>query len=312
MISKSAKIYISGHTGLVGSALVRKYKKEGYTNLLLITHKELDLTDARRVFDLFKRERPEYVIVSAARVGGIVPNMTYPADFMYETLMMETNIIWAALKFHVKKLLYISCGCSYPTAAKQPMKEKYVLTGPPESTNEGFAVAKIAGIKLTEKINIQYERNFISCIPANTYGVGDHFGKNRSHVIPALIKRLCEAKINEIASVTLWGSGKAKREFIYVDDLANGVFLIMRKYNDQACINIGSGEAVSIKKLAYTIKKAVNYKGEIKFDATKPEGMKIRMLSSDRIRRLGFRPITNLEKGIKNTLDYYLGTLRQK
>lgn len=312
MIPKSGKIYIAGHGGLVGSALVRKYLNEGYKKLILKTRKELDLTNQVDVFNFFKTYQPEYVIIAAARVGGILPNMTYPADFMYETVQIQNNILWAALRHKVKKLLYISCGCAYPTKAKQPIKEEYLLTGVPEKTNEGFALAKISGIKLAEKIFVQYKRTFISCIPTNSYGFGDHFGPERSHVIPALIKRFYNSRLNNDSSVTLWGTGSARREFLYVDDLAEALFLLMNSYSEPECINVGSGETVSIKELSQIIKEVVGYTGKILFDRTKPDGMKIRMLDSSKIKKMGFKPSVSLREGIKKTFDYYLSIVKKE
>lgn len=306
-MDKNSKIYIAGYTGLIGSALLRKYRKGGYHNIIVKTHQELNLTNQKKVDTFFKKEQPEYVIIAAAKVGGIKANMTYPVEFMYENLTIQNNLIWSALKHNVKKLLYLSCDCAYPTQSKQPIKEEYLLTGVPEPTNEGFALAKIAGIKLCEKIYIEYGKNFISCIPANTYGVGDHFDEERSHVIPALIKKFHQAKINHLPSVTLWGTGKAQREFIYVDDLSEAIFLLMEKYNNSSqFINIGTGEEISIKDLAFLIKKIVGYKGEIMFDKTKPDGMLRRLLDSSNIKKIGFRPKLSLQEGIKKTYQYFL------
>ncbi len=305
-MDKNSKIYIAGYTGLIGSALLRKYRKRGYHNLIVKTHQELNLTNQKKVDTFFKKEQPEYVIIAAAKVGGIKANMTYPVEFMYENLTIQNNLIWSALKHNVKKLFYLSCDCAYPTQSKQPIKEEYLLTGVPEPTNEGFALAKIAGIKLCEKIYLEYGKNFISCIPANTYGVGDHFDEERSHVIPALVKRFHQAKINHLPSVTLWGTGKAQREFIYVDDLSEAIFLLMEKYNSSQFINIGTGEEISIKDLAFLIKKIVGFKGEIMFDKTKPDGMLRRLLDSSNIKKIGFRPKLSLQEGIKKTYQYFL------
>lgn len=305
-MDKNSKVYIAGHTGLIGSALLRKYRKEGYHNLIVKTHQWLNLTDQKKVDIFFKKEQPEYVIIAAAKVGGIKANMTYPFEFMYENLVIQNNLIWSALKHNVKKLLYISCDCAYPTKSKQPIKEEYLLTGVPEPTNEGFAIAKIAGIKLCEKIYIEYGKNFISCVPANTYGVYDHFDEERSHVIPALIKRFHQAKINHLPSVTLWGTGKAQREFIYVDDLSEAIFTLLEKYNSSQFINIGSGEKIRIKDLALLIKKIVGFKGEIMFDKTKPDGMLRRLLDSSNMKKIGFRSKISLQEGIKKTYQYFL------
>lgn len=305
-MDKSSKIYIAGHTGLVGSTLLRKYRKEGYRNLIVKTHRGLNLTDQKKVDTFFKKELPEYVIIAAAKVGCIKANMTYPVEFMYENFLIQNNLIGSALTYNIKKLLYISCDCAYPTQSKQPIKEEYLLTGIPEPTNEGFAIAKIAGIKLCEKIYIEYGKNFISCVPANTYGVGDHFDETRSHVIPALIKRFHHAKINNLPTVTLWGTGKAFREFIYVDDLAEAIFKLLEKYNGSQFINIGTGEEISIKDLAFLIKKIVGFRGEVMFDKTKPDGMLRRLLDSSKLKKMGFKPKISLEEGIKKSYQYFL------
>lgn len=308
MIDKKSKIYIAGHTGLIGSAILRKYIKEGYDNLFTKTRQELDLTNQYKVEDLFKKEKLDYVILSAAKVGGIKANMAHPAEFMYENLTIQNNVIWSALKHNVKKLLYISCGCAYPTKSTQPMKEECLLTGIPEPTNEGFAIAKISGIKLCEKIYQEYNKPFISCIPANTYGLNDHFDESKSHVMTALIKRFYEAKKNNIDSVTLWGTGVARREFIYVDDLANAIFLLMDKYEQNKVINIGSGEDVSIKELAEIIKNVIGYTGKIAYDTSKPDGMLKRTLDSSKIKQLGFSCQIPFLEGIKKTYNYFLRT----
>lgn len=308
-MNKKSRIYLAGNTGLIGASIFRLYNRLGFTNFLFKTHQELDLTDQKKVDLFFGEEKPEYVIVAAAKIGGIKANITYPFEFMYENLAIQNNLILSALKHNVKKLLYISCGCAYPTRSKQPIKEEYLLTGIPEPTNEGFALAKIVGIKLCEKIYAEYGRDFVSCIPANAYGVGDHFDEERSHVVPALIKKFHHAKINHLPSVTLWGTGMARREFIYVDDLAEAIFFLMGKYNKKNVINIGSGEDISIKELAILIKKIVDYQGKIIFDTTKPDGMLKRILNSSKIKKLGFKPKINLEEGLKKTYQYYLQTL---
>lgn len=308
-MNKKSRIYLAGNTGLIGASIFRQYNRLGFTNLLFKTHQELDLTDQKKVDLFFAEEKPEYVIVAAAKIGGIKANITYPFEFMYENLTIQNNLVMSALKYNIRKFLFISCGCAYPTQSKQPIKEEYLLTGIPEPTNEGFALAKIVGIKLCEKIYAEYGRNFISCIPANTYGIGDHFDGERSHVIPALIKRFHHAKINDLPSVTLWGTGKAQREFIYVDDLAEAIFFLMKNYNKKEVINIGSGENISMKKLASLIKKIVGYQGKIIFDTTKPDGMLKRILDSSKIKKLGFKPKINLEEGLKKTYRYYLQTL---
>lgn len=305
-MKKNSRIYIPGHTGLIGSALIRKYNREGFTNIITKSHKELDLRSEAKVKKFFQKEKPEYVILAAAKVGGIKVNMAYPAQFMSDNLLIQNNVILSALEFNVKKLLYISCGCAYPTKSKQPIKEDYLLNGKPEITNEGFAIAKITAMKLCEKIYIEYKREFISCIAANTYGENDHFEEERSHVISALIKRFHHAKKNNIPSVSIWGTGKAKREFIYVDDLADGLHLLMQKYSDLETINLGTGEEVSIKKLSNIIQKVIGYKGEIQFDSTKPNGMMRRVFDNKKITALGFKPKITIEDGIKRAYNYFL------
>jgi GDP-L-fucose synthase len=303
---KSSRIYIAGHEGLVGSAVLRKLKTQGYVNLIYKPRAELDLMDQKGVENLFIKKKPEYVIIAAAKVGGIKANMTYPFEFMQENLAIQNNIILAAIKYNVKKLLYISCGCAYPTQSNQPIKEEYLLTGIPEPTNEGFALAKIVGIKLCEKIYTEFKKDFISCIPANTYGVGDHFEEERSHVIPALIKKFHYAKINKLPTVTIWGTGIARREFIYNDDLAEAILFLLKNYSSKEVINIGSGEDVSIKTLATHIKNTVGYQGKIIFDSSKPNGMLKRILDSSKIKKMGFKPKITLEEGLKRTYQHYL------
>jgi len=305
-MNKSSKIYIAGHTGLIGSALVRKYQKEGYITILTRTHQELDLTDHKKVTDFFDQQRPEYVILAAAKVGGIQANSAHPAQFLTENILIQNNVILSALKYGVKKLLFISCGCAYPTQANQPIKEEYLLSGQLERTNEGFAIAKIAGMKLCETINLEYKKDFISCIAANTYGEQDHFDEKRSHVISALIKKFHQAKVENLSNVTIWGTGTARREFIYVDDLAKGLHLLMQKYSDPKTINVGSGQEFTIKQLSKMIQNIVGYEGTITFDSTKPDGMKRRIFDSGNIKNLGFKPQVSFEEGIKRAYEYYL------
>jgi GDP-L-fucose synthase len=305
-MKKNSRIYIAGHTGLIGSALLRKYQREGFTNIIIKTRKELDLRNGSSVKKFFQKEKPEYVFLAAAKVGGIKANMEHPTEFMIENLQIQNNVIMNAYEFGVKKLLYISCGCAYPTKSKQPIKEEYLLTGKPEITNEGFAIAKIAGMKLCEKINSEFKKEFISCVAANTYGENDHFDESRAHVISALLKRFHEAKKNNLPTVTIWGTGKAKREFIYVDDLADGLGLLMENYSDSQTINLGTGDEVSIKNLSNIISKIVGYKGKIQFDTTKPDGMKRRVFDSKRIKKLGFKPKINLKNGIALSYKFFL------
>src|SRR3989344_1267010 len=308
-MKKNSRLYIAGHTGLIGSALLRKYKKSGYMNVITKTKKELDLQNGVSVEKFFQNEKPEYVILAAAKVGGIKANMTNPAEFLVENLLIQNNVIVNAYKFGVKKLLYISCGCAYPTRLKQPIKEEYLLSGKPEPTNEGFAIAKIAGMKLCEKINLEYKKQFISCVAANAYGENDHFEEERSHVISALIKRFHQAKIQNLPSVSIWGTGKARREFIYVDDLADGIDLLMKKHSAPETINLGSGDEVTIKGLSKIIQKVVGFKGKVEFDTSKPDGMKRRVFDSSKIKKLGFKPKTSLEEGISRAYEYFKQSL---
>ncbi|MCL4374589.1 GDP-L-fucose synthase [Patescibacteria group bacterium] len=308
-MNRKSSIYLAGHTGLVGSAILRHLHQRDFTNLLYRTHQELELTDQHQVERFFAKKKPEYVIVAAAKIGGIKANVTYPFEFMYENLAIQNNLIVSSLKHGVKKLLYLSCGCAYPTRSKQPIREDYLLTGVPEPTNEGFALAKIVGVKLCEKIYSEYGRKFISCIPANTYGVGDHFEESRSHVIPALIKKFHQAKLNRQPTVTLWGTGMAEREFMYVDDLAAAIVLLMQQYDKKEVINIGSEESVKVKDLANLTKTIVGYQGKIAFDTSKPDGMMKRILDSSKIKALGFKPKVKLAEGLKKTYRYYLQSL---
>lgn len=305
-MNKSSKIYIAGHTGLIGRALVRKYTQERYTNILTKTHHELDLTDNTKVNQFFLKEQPEYVILAAAKVGGIHANIAHPAQFLTENILIQNNVILSALEYGVKKLLFISCGCVYPTQSTQPIKEEYLLTGKLEQTNEGFAIAKIVGMKLCEKINLEYKKEFISCIAANTYGEHDHFDQERSHVISALIKKFHQAKVENLLNVAIWGTGTAKREFIYVDDLAEGLHLLMEEYSSSELINIGSGQEFTIKELSDIIQNIVGYRGNILFDTSKPDGMKRRIFDNSKIHKLGFNPKISFENGIKRAYQYYL------
>lgn len=305
-MNKNSKIYIAGHEGLVGSAILRKFKKEGFLNLVLTTRPELDLLNQGAVDDFMAKEKPEYVILAAARVGGIKANMTYPADFLYENLQIQNNVIWAALKNDVKKLLFLGSSCIYPRAGAQPMKEEYFMDGKVEPTNEGYALAKIAGIKLCEKIFKQYGKCFISCMPTNIYGSGDNFDLESSHVIPALIRRLHEAKINGAGEAVIWGSGASRREFLHVDDLADAVFWLMQNYEQKEFLNIGTGEDVSIKELAFLLKEILGYGGQLVFDATKPDGMPKKLLDVSKINALGWKHKIDLKEGLAATYEWFL------
>lgn len=300
------KIFVAGHRGLVGSAVVRKLKLEGYTNLLLRSRQELDLTHQSAVFDFFEKERPEYVILCAARVGGIVANMNNQADFLYNNLMIQNNVIWSAKNFDVKKLLFLGSSCIYPRNCEQPMKEEYLLTGLPEPTNEGYALAKIAGMKLCEQIHAQYGRRFISCMPTNMYGINDNFDAENSHVIPGLIQKIYKAKMTNSPEVKIWGTGVAKREFMYADDLADAVLWLMINYEGRQFVNVGTGDEVSIKELAFLIKELVGYDGAIGFDSNKPDGMPRKLLDLSKLHSLGWRHSISLREGLRKAIDYYI------
>jgi GDP-L-fucose synthase len=304
-----SKIYIAGHRGLVGSALVRKLREQGHTNLVLRTSKELDLRRQADVEAFFASERPEYVFLAAARVGGILANSTYKAEFIYDNIVISTNVIHAAYGSGVKKLLNLGSSCIYPKFAVQPMKEEYLLSGLLEPTNEPYAIAKIAAIKLCRYYNEQYGTNFISVMPTNLYGPGDNFDLDKAHVLPALIKKFHEAKVGKQAAVVLWGSGEPYREFLYVDDFAEACVFLMRKYNYHEIgefINIGTGEDIRINDLAQLVKKVVGFTGEIIHDLTKPDGTPKKLLDVSRMQSLGWRSKTSLNAGLVKTYDFYL------
>lgn len=304
-MDKNSKIYIAGHTGLVGSSILRKFQKEGFSNLILRTMKELDLLDQKAVQGFFETASPEYVILAAARVGGIKANMTYPADFLYENLEIQNNVIWSALKNDVKKLLFLGSSCIYPRKCPQPMKEEYFMDGKVEPTNEGYALAKISGIKLCEKIYDQYGKPFISCMPTNIYGENDNFDAESSHVIPALIGRMHDAKINNSPEVIIWGSGISRREFLYVDDLADALFWLMQNYEQKQFLNIGTGIDISIKELAFLIKDVVKYEGKLVFDTTKPDGMPKKLLDVSKVNDMGWKYSISLEEGLKKSYEFF-------
>lgn len=306
---KDSKIYVAGHKGLVGSAIVRKLKEEGYSNLIFRNSKELDLTDFKATMDFFKNENPEYVFLAAAKVGGILANRDYPADFIFNNLSIQSNVIESSRQVGVKKLLFLGSSCIYPKFAQQPIKEEYLLDGKLEDTNEPYAIAKIAGIKLCQSYNRQFGTNFISVMPTNLFGINDNFDLNSSHVLPALIRKMHDAKEANSPNVTLWGTGSPKREFLYVDDLAEALLFLMNNYNDSDCINIGTGEDIAIKDLAELIKKIVDYKGEVVWDTSKPDGTPRKLLDVSKINNLGWRHTTKLEIGIRNTYSWYLGSL---
>lgn len=305
----NSKIYIAGHRGMVGSAVVRKLKESGYRNIVLRTRDELDLINWKKVNFFFESERPEYVILSAARVGGIGANIKFPADFLFENLEIQNNVIWNAHMINVKKLLFLGSSCAYPKNCPQPIKEDYLFKGMLEPTNEGYALAKIAGIKLCEKISEQYRENFISCMPTNIYGEGDNFNEESAHVIPALIRKMYTAKKNGERRVIVWGGGEVRREFLYVDDLASAIVWLMNNYRGREFLNIGTGSDISIRDLAFLIKNVVGFGGEIFFDESKPAGMKQKLLDTSRIRNAGWQHSVSLEDGLKKSYEYFLRSI---
>lgn len=305
-MQKESKIYVAGNRGLVGSAIVRKLRENGYNNLVLKTSKELDLRRQTEVEDFFAAETPDYVFLAAAKVGGINANNTYRAEFIYENLMIESNIIHSAYLFKVKKLLFLGSSCIYPKLCPQPMKEEYLLTGFLEPTNEPYAIAKIAGIKLCENYCRQYGVNFISAMPTNLYGINDNFDLANSHVLPALIRKTHEAKLAKADYVEIWGTGAALREFLYVDDLAEALLFLMDNYDEVDFVNVGTGEEVSIKELAMLIQAIVGYEGELKFDSSKPDGTMRKLLDTSRINEAGWQSGTSLKEGLELTYKWFL------
>lgn len=304
-MEKNAKIYVAGHRGLVGSAVVRRLQSQGYTNVVIRASSELDLTNQQSVDDFFSTEKPDYVFLAAAKVGGILANDTYPADFIYKNIMIEANIINAAYETKVKKLLFLGSTCIYPKLAEQPLKEEYLLTGSLEPTNEWYAVAKIAGIKMCQAYRLQHGCDFISAMPTNLYGPGDNFDLESSHVMPALIRKFHEAKVNASPSVTMWGTGTPKREFCHVDDCANACVFLMQNYSDQEIVNIGVGEDITIKALGEMIQSTVGYEGEVVFDTAKPDGTPRKLVDITRIKSLGWTPKISLEQGVKDTYHWF-------
>lgn len=302
----SDKIYVAGHIGMVGSAIVRHLKKNGYQNLLLKTHRELDLTDQQATKSFFERERPDYVFIAAAKVGGIQANSTFPADFLYVNLMINANIIHAVHEVGVKKLLALGSSCIYPKFADQPLRESAFLDGKPEPTNEGYAIAKISALELVKFFHRQYDDPFISCMPTNIYGENDNFDLQGSHVIPAMIRKFHTAKMEGADSVTLWGTGSPKREFLYVDDLADACVFLMDHYDEEGHINIGSGEEVSMKELAEGIASVVDFHGTLIYDTEKPDGAPRRLVDSTRIHELGWRHKVALREGLERSYQYFM------
>jgi len=314
-MEKDAKIYVAGHRGLVGSALVRRLEKEGYSNLILKTSRELNLQDESAVKTFFDAEKPEYVFLAAAKVGGIHANNTYPADFIINNIQIQTNVITNALRTGVKGLLFLGSSCIYPRKCPQPMKEEYLLTGPLEPTNEPYAIAKIAGIKMCESINRQHGTDFRSVMPTNLYGPGDNFHPENSHVLPGLLRRFHEAKTGDAEYVEVWGSGRPRREFLHVDDMASACLYIMnldkKTYRAHtkpmlSHVNIGTGNDCTIRELAETIAKVTGFKGEIRFDPTKPDGTPRKLLDVSRLNALGWKATISLEDGIRRTYQWFL------
>jgi len=306
-MKKDSGIYVAGHRGLVGSAIVRRLKASGYKNLLLKTRKELDLVRQGDVEEFFDKERPEYVFLAAAKVGGIGANSTFPAEFIYSNLTIQTNIIHSSYLYGANKLLFLGSSCIYPKHCPQPMKEEYLLSGYLEPTNEPYAVAKIAGIKMCQSYNRQYGTRYISVMPTNLFGPGDNFDLKTSHVLPALIRKLHEAKMRGDKSVEVWGTGAPRREFLYVDDLADAALFLMKTYEDSDIVNVGVGRDQSIRELAKMVGEVVGFEGGLRFDYTKPDGTPLKRLDVSKLTDLGWQAQTPLEEGLKKTYQWYLG-----
>jgi len=302
-MNKEDKIYVAGHNGMVGSAIVRKLKAEGFTNIIVASSKELDLRNQSQVNEFFETQQPKFVFLAAAKVGGIQANNVYRADFIYDNLAIEINTIHAAFKTKVKKLLFLGSSCIYPKLAPQPLKEEYLLTGTLESTNEPYAIAKIAGIKLCEAYYDQYGANFISAMPTNLFGPNDNYDLNNSHVLPALLRKFHVAKVNNLQSVEIWGTGNPKREFLHVDDLADACYFLMQNYNGKEFVNIGTGEDISIKELAYLVKEIVGFKGELKFNTSKPDGTPRKLMDVSKLNNLGWKYSISLKEGVEKVYE---------
>ena len=309
-MEKSSKIFVAGHNGMVGSAIVRKLRKEGFTNIIIRSSGELDLRNQQSVADFFVKEKPDYVFLAAAKVGGIMANNTYRAEFLYDNLLIESNIIHSAYVSRVKKLLFLGSSCIYPKLAPQPLKEEYLLTGLLEPTNEPYAVAKIAGIKLCEAYRDQYGCNFVSVMPTNLYGEGDNYHLQTSHVLPALIRKFHEAKAGKTGEVEVWGTGTPLREFMYVDDMADASFFLMMQYDEKLFINVGTGQEVTIKELASIVKEVTGFEGQIKFDTTKPDGTPRKLMDSSRLHAMGWKHKISLKEGLKKAYDQFLDEIK--
>jgi GDP-L-fucose synthase len=313
-MQRDSRIYVAGHRGLVGSAIIRRLKEGGYTNLITRSHSELDLTSQEKVREFFMREKPEYVFLAAAKVGGILANNTYPADFIYQNLVIQTNVVHSAYLAGVKRLLFLGSSCIYPRDCPQPIKEEYLLTGPLEPTNRPYAIAKIAGIEMSWSYNRQYGTQYLTAMPTNLYGPGDNYHPENSHVIPALIRKFHEARLNHAPTVSVWGTGNARREFLYSDDMADACFYLMNLSDEQfipllgqdrndglpPLVNIGAGEDLTIRELAETVKEVVGYTGEIVFDTTKPDGTPRKLMDVGRLNAMGWRACTGLQEGLSH------------
>ena len=302
-MNKDSKIYIAGHKGMVGSAIIRRLHKDGFDNIITRNSNELDLRNQQAVADFFAKEKPEYVFLAAAKVGGIVANNTYRADFIYENIMIESNVIHHSYLNQVQKLMFLGSSCIYPKLAPQPLKEDYLLTGLLEETNEPYAIAKIAGIKMCDAYRSQYGCNFISVMPTNLYGPNDNYDLKNSHVLPALISKFHASKKQNNPSVEIWGTGSPKREFLHADDLADACFYLMQNYNEAGLVNIGVGDDISIKDLALLVKKIVGYEGELKFDTTKPDGTPRKLMDVSKLHSFGWKHKINLEEGIRSVYN---------
>ena len=305
-MEKSAKIYVAGHNGMVGSAIVRKLKKEGFQNIIKKSSKELDLRNQTAVADFFEQEKPEYVFLAAAKVGGIIANNTYRADFLFENLQIQNNVIHLSYLNKVKKLMFLGSSCIYPKMAPQPLKEKYLLTGTLEETNEPYAIAKITGIKMCDAYRAQYGCNYISVMPTNLYGYNDNYHPQNSHVLPALIRKFHEAKLGQHKTVSIWGSGTPMREFLFADDLADACFYLMQNYDESNLINVGTGEDLSIKDLALMIKEIIGFEGELVFDTSKPDGTPRKLMDVSKLHAKGWKHKINLKEGINLAYQDFL------
>ena len=306
MMDRNGKIYVAGHRGMVGSAIVRALEKNGYHNIVTRTHKELDLTRQDAVEAFFEEEKPDYVFLAAAKVGGIVANNDAPADFLYENMILEMNVIHSAFKNNVKKLMFLGSSCIYPRMCPQPIKEEYLLTGALEQTNEAYALSKISGLKYCEYLNRQYNTDYISVMPTNLYGPNDNYHPTHSHVLPALIRRFHEAKVDNLPYVTCWGTGKPLREFLYVDDLADACVFLMNNYSGNETVNLGTGKELTIKELTELVAKIIGYTGEIRWDSSKPDGTPRKLLDVSKLESLGWHYKTELEEGIRLSYQDFL------